>query len=115
MVKLESVLESIEDNKRKEVVKLIEDCSRRMDCSTVKWKEFFISKSSEEILKKILTNGRVEFLIPIIKKANEEKNRKVILSFIKNEEDEVWIIKVNGNELYANISISRKTMKYLDK
>lgn len=116
-MKIKDIIEKFGEDERKEIETTIDACMESICCKDVQWREFSVYDSSCELLEKALKNMFVEFLLPIAEEAKDESDREIIIlcSSTKKKEDEIWFIRVNPVQIYAMISFSAKTTRYLSK
>lgn len=116
-MQIKDIIAKFGEEERKEVEKTIDACMGSINCKEVKWREFFVYESSSEMLEQTLKNLVIEFLLPIAEIARDEPDREVTIfcNYTGKKYDEIWTVRVNPLQLYATISLSKKTVKYLAK
>lgn len=116
-MKIKDIIVKFGEDERKEIETTIDACMESICCKDVQWREFSVYDSSSELMEKALQNLFIEFLLPIAEKARDETDREVIIlcGSTKKKEDEIWFVRVNPLQLYATISFSSRTIKYLQK
>lgn len=111
------IIAEMEEDKRKELLTLVERALKETGCSEVKWQDFEVYTHSVEIMKQVLYTLSVEFIMAVCELVlQEEAKRTVKISFIltKNE-SEISTINVNFDTKLVYIYLSEKRANYLSK
>lgn len=111
------IIAEMEEDKRKELITLVERALKETGCSEVKWQDFEVYIHSVEIMKQVLCTLSVEFIMAVCELVlQEEAKRTVKISFIltKNE-SEISTINVNFDTKLVYIYLSEKRANYLSK
>lgn len=117
MKTIETLLnEIVNEENREKIVRTIEETAKAICCENVEWKDFLVNSESEKLLKKMISNYQLQFLIPVFEFAkNSDNNRKIFIIIIPNsKEDEFWPVKVSAKEIHGVIYLSKTTTKYLN-
>lgn len=117
MKTIAEILQSIKDKKREQIVKLIDYCAEAICCEGVDWGKFLVYDASVENFCKILEKEQIQFLLPILSKAQKFKGREIVIfcNFCSKKEDEVWCVNVDAGLIHAIINVSKETAKMLDE
>ena len=95
---LEQLLKELEEERRKEVEDLFDECMKLICCGAIEWRKFECFHPSCETMKLMLNALAPEYLMVIADKINQQENKERIvrITFI-NSKKETSVYTVNQN------------------
>lgn len=110
---IQQILETIEENVRKDVEVTIDKGLKSFGCSTNTWRNFEVYETSVKLMKLLLEARAVEYVIAIADKVDEACLSEAKIVVKKEKQTEIWSMVWNKLELMVVLSISDKRLKQL--
>lgn len=109
------ILEGMEENLRKEIVRTVNESMGVICCEKMKWEEFQVYNSSVKLMELILKNFATEYLLAV---ANEvllrEGIEEITIAIQKGKEDLCDSVRCHRSQLFVSIVINgHKAKKFL--
>ena len=114
-MKIKDIIKKFPEKTRKELETMLDSCMKSICCEKVDWRDFEVYETSVEIMRNILQNLAIEFLVPIAEVAEKKPERTITIlcNTSKEDEDNVWFVNRSASKIYATITLSKQTSKML--
>lgn len=116
-LKINQILETIEETKRKEVIEIYDECMKAICCENIDWQAFEIFTTSQEILKNMLLALSPEHIMAVTDIINQRDGQKAIVKIalqVKDKE-EIFTVKQSSDTFIVSVQITNKHNKILEE